>query len=340
MHNPTDPTTATHGGATLDDLAARSPAPFDLVQPLDRGHDLRINEAWLAARLTDPTTRFIPVWDLQHLVQTVVAGQPTQPAELAPADVADLLPSAESLTLLGVRDEHAYFTFVVPKQASESAPAAAPLAEHGRWVNLRNVADEVSPADWGVLTYSRALAFWHHRHRFCGECGYPTVTAAAGHVRRCTNPAGSHDHFPRTDPAIIVLVFSGHDPEARCLLGRQAIWPAGRFSTLAGFVEPGETVEQAVAREVHEEAGVHLREVRYYGSQSFPFPASLMLGYHAVAASEEIQRHDGELEDARWFTRRELRAALDAGTVHLPPRFAISHRLISAWFNAGDCGTL
>jgi NAD+ diphosphatase len=160
------------------------------------------------------------------------------------------------------------------------------------------------------------------------------MSTLGGHVRHCTNPACGVDHFPRSDPAIIVLVFSGE----RCLLGRQHSWPPGRYSTLAGFMEPGESVEHAVAREVFEEAGVLLREARYFGSQSFPFPASLMLGYHAEAETDEIHLHDGELADARWFTRQELRAALDSGAVGLPPRYAISHHLISAWFNLARVG--
>jgi NAD+ diphosphatase len=198
---------------------------------------------------------------------------------------------------------------------------------------LRTVADELPPEDWATLTYARAMAYWHQRNRFCSDCGSPTESTHGGHIRVCAN---GHQHFPRTDAAIIVLVFSGE----RALLGRQPSWPPGRYSTLAGFVEPGETVEQAVAREVYEEAGVRLRELQYFGSQSFPFPASLMLGFHAEAASEDIHLRDGELADARWFTRRELREALDARTVGLPQRFAISHRLISAWFNSGDCGKL
>ncbi|MGQ9815345.1 MAG: NAD(+) diphosphatase, partial [Candidatus Roseilinea sp.] len=185
---------------------------------------------------------------------------------------------------------------------------------------------------------ARAMAYWHQHSRFCSDCGSPTVSEQAGHARRCINSACGRRHFPRLDPAIIVLVMSPSGE--RALLGRQPSWPAGRYSTLAGFVEPGESVEQAVAREVYEETGVRLSELRYFGSQSFPFPASLMLGFHAEAATDQITLHDGELADARWFTRQELRAGLDAGTLGLPPRFAISHQLISAWFNAGECGSL
>jgi NAD+ diphosphatase len=310
-------------------LAAGSASPFDLVPPLERGHDRRGDAAWVAARLADPATQFLPLCKLDSLV----CGDPPRPARLAAADVADALPEAESLVLLGLdgaADGRAVFGVSLPRQDAIAA------AGRGEWTNLRAVADRLEPADWAVLAHARAMAYWHQRCRFCSDCGSPTVSALAGYARRCANPACNQEHYPRTDPAIIVLVYSGE----RCLLGRQAAWPAGRYSTLAGFMEPGESVEQAVAREVGEEAGVRLREARYYGSQSFPFPASLMLGFHAEAASEEIALNDGELADARWFTRRELREAIEAGSVSLPPRFAISHRLITAWREAGQDGAL
>jgi NAD+ diphosphatase len=315
----------------LRDLDGSSQYRFDLVQPLDRGHDLRGDAIWLESHLTDPTTEFIPIWRLESLV----TGEPARAVRLSAADVTTLLPRAESVTLLGMCAGRACFSVALPDelQSLSEGNANPPWTQFGRWTNVRNVADDLTPDDWATLVYARALAHWHQRTRFCSDCGSPTESIFGGHTRRCAN---GHQHFPRTDPAIIVLVFSGE----RCLLGRQPSWPQGRYSTLAGFVEPGETVEQAVAREVYEEAGVRLRELQYFGSQSFPFPASLMLGFHAEAASEDIHLHDGELADARWFTRRELRDALDAGVVGLPPRFAISHRLISAWFNVGDCGVL
>jgi NAD+ diphosphatase len=307
-------------------LSAGSLAPFDLLPPLERGHDRRADADWIAARLADPATRFLPLWKLDSLV----SGDPPRPAGLAADEAAPLLPVAESLVLLGLEGAaggRAVFGLSLPRDWD---PAG--LAARGEWANLRAVADRLEPADWAVLAHARAMAYWHQRCRFCSDCGSPTTSALAGYARRCSNPACGQEHYPRTDPAIIVLVYSGQ----RCLLGRQASWPAGRYSTLAGFMEPGESVEQAVAREVEEEAGVRLREARYYGSQSFPFPASLMLGFHAEAASEEIRLNDGELQDARWFTRQELSEAIAAGTVGLPPRFAISHRLITAWREAEE----
>ena len=306
------------------DITATSRAPYELSEPLERGHDRRGDDAWLSERLTDPTTEFIPVWKSDNLV----CGDPPCAARMSSAEVADVIAHAESVIYLGMYDERACFALGL--DASDTTP----LVEFGKWTNMRLIGELLTPADWSVMVYARAMVYWHERHRFCGICGSPTISTLAGHVRRCTNAACATEHFPRTDPAIIVLVFSGE----RCLLGRQSSWPPGRYSTLAGFVEPGESADQAVAREVFEEAGIRLREVRYFGSQSWPFPASLMLGFHAEAETEEIHLQDGELGDARWFTRQELRAALDAGTVGLPMRVAISHRLISAWFNMDPVG--
>jgi NAD+ diphosphatase len=178
-----------------------------------------------------------------------------------------------------------------------------------------------------LLAYARALALWKARHRFCGACGAPNLPARAGHVMRCSREGCGAETFPRLDPAIIVLVT---DPSGeRALLGRQASWPPGRYSTIAGFVEPGESLEDAVIREVAEETGVLVDDVVYESSQPWPFPSSLMLGFRAVARSDAITLRDGELEDARWFTRADIAAGHPA----LPPAGAISARLIDGWYS-------
>ncbi len=307
------------------DIAASSRAPYELSEALERGHDKRADDAWLAARLTDPASEFIPIWNLDSLIEH----DPVRTVRLNAETAAGLLPGAASLIYLGLRGDHAIFAIGLDSDGSQS------LAARGRWTNIRTVGELLEPAEWAVSAYARAMVYWHERHRYCGLCGSRTASLHGGHVLKCTNAACATEHYPRTDPCIIVLVFSG----GRCLLGRQPSWPAGRYSTLAGFIEPGESAEQAVAREVYEESGIRLREARYFGSQSWPFPASLMLGFHAEAATEEIHLHDGELGDARWFTRRELRAALDAGAVGLPTSVAISHRLIAAWFNMEPVGS-
>jgi NAD+ diphosphatase len=182
-----------------------------------------------------------------------------------------------------------------------------------------------------MLAYAKAMTYWHRCHRFCGNCGSPTVSTQGGHLRVCTNPQCGQHHFPRTDPAIIVLVTSGE----RCLLGRQQIWPAGRYSIIAGFVEPGESLEAAVAREVREETGIAVEQVRYWASQPWPFPSSLMLGFRAEAASTSVQLRDGELEAARWLSREEIAIELRQGALRLPPEVSISYQLIESWFDAG-----
>ena len=192
-----------------------------------------------------------------------------------------------------------------------------------RPLGLREVGAALSDRDAGLMTHAVGLANWHASHPRCPRCGTPTESIRGGAVRQC--PADGSEHFPRTDPAVIMLVTDGGD---RCVLGRQAVWPTGRYSTLAGFVEPGESAEMAVVREVAEETGVAVRDVVYRGSQPWPFPASLMLGYSSVCdADAEPVPVDGELEDARWFTRAELRR----GGAVLPPPVSIAHRLITEW---------
>ena len=200
-----------------------------------------------------------------------------------------------------------------------------------RRLSLREVGALLDDRDAGLLTHAVGLANWHATHRRCPRCGAPTEPVRGGSVRRCTEDGT--DHFPRTDPAVIVLVHDGAD---RCVLGRQAVWPEGRYSTLAGFVEPGESAEQAVVREVAEESGVACRDVAYVDSQPWPFPASLMLGYTAVCDPDAAPRAvDGELADARWFSRDELRDAATWGAptdgVQLPSPVSIAHLLITRW---------
>jgi NAD+ diphosphatase len=191
-----------------------------------------------------------------------------------------------------------------------------------RPVTIRDVGATLSDRDAGLYATVIALANWHTTHRRCPRCGEPTEPINGGWVRRCV--ADQSEHFPRTDPAVIVLVHDGGD---RCLLGRQPIWPANRYSTLAGFVEPGESLEQAVAREIEEESGAVVDDIVYCGSQPWPFPASLMLGFEARAIGGDIGVGDDELEDVRWFSRDDIRG----GRPLLPPPASIAHWLITGW---------
>jgi len=214
---------------------------------------------------------------------------------------------------LGALDGQAYFAV--------AAPLPRRLGAQSR--SLRDVGALLDDRDAGLLVHAVGLANWHATHPRCPRCGAPTESIRGGAVRRCTTDGT--DHFPRTDPAVIMLVSDGAD---RCLLGRQAVWPAGRYSTLAGFVEPGESAEMAVVREVAEETGVLVRDVVYQGSQPWPFPASLMLGYRALCDGDAVPyARDGELEDARWLTRAELRD----GRAMLPTPVSIAYRLITEW---------
>jgi NAD+ diphosphatase len=217
--------------------------------------------------------------------------------------------------LLGL-DEHG------PVFAAE-APTGAPL------LGLRQAAASLPRADGGLAAYAAALLGWHRRHRFCANCGAPTELAEAGHIRLC--PRCGVEHHPRTDPVVIMLVLRGDE----VLLGRQPSWPPGRFSALAGFVEPGESLEEAVAREVREEACVEVGPPRYVSSQPWPFPASLMLGFTAPWVAGEPRIGDGELEDARWFARAEVEEAVaERGPLRLPPPLAIARRLLEGWLDS------
>ena len=193
-----------------------------------------------------------------------------------------------------------------------------------RLAELRPLAPELPASEAGLLAYARALSLWRLRNRFCGSCGAAMLATRAGHALVCQGADG-HEVFPRIDPAIIVLVTDAE----RALLGRQPGWPPGRYSTIAGFVEPGESLEDAVIREVREETGVEVAALNYHSSQPWPFPASLMLGFQATAGRDTRIRLNGELEDAAWFSRDDLAS----GRILLPPPHAIAHRLISAWLH-------
>ena len=221
---------------------------------------------------------------------------------------------------------------------SQEAPEQQTVTEQAAWLaraqpglraaGLREAAALLNDRDAGLFTHAVALANWHATHTHCPRCGTPTVTVAAGHAQRC--PADGSEHFPRVDPAVIMLVT---DPDDRCLLARNRRWPERRVSILAGFVEPGESAEQAVAREVEEETAIVVTRVRYVGSQPWPMPQSLMLGFRAEAGGElDLRVDEDEIAEAHWYSREELRGALAAGEILLPPPVSIAHRLIESWY--------
>jgi NAD+ diphosphatase len=284
---------------------------------LDRAAHLRQDPAWFANALADQRSIAIPVWNSRSLIGE---GDSARAAFLDLMQVPEERRNPTDLILLGRRNEAHVFAYEIE---SVEAPQVKPGT---RFEDLRMVASVLPDEDAGLLSYARAMIFWRRRNRFCGSCGAPTVAAKGGHVLICTNPACRHELFPRIDPAIIVLISDGE----RALLGRQAAWPVGRYSTIAGFVEPGESLEDAVAREVFEETGVNVDDIQYHSSQPWPFPSSLMLGFTAHAVTTAIQLRDNELEDARWFTRAEFAE----GKTIAPPSASISFLLIEDWFDA------
>jgi NAD+ diphosphatase len=284
---------------------------------IDRRSEVREDAAALRAIRADATTRFVLSVGGQQLLRSAEPPGEARIAFLAGDDPLVCERAATDLVLLG-RFQDAWCMLIdLPADAAITLPPATALAE------LRPLAALLPAPESALLAYARGLSLWRSRQRFCGICGYPTQPTRAGHCLQCTHPRTPHDFFPRIDPAIIVLVT--HADQA--LLGRQASWPPGRYSTIAGFVEPGESLEDAVAREVLEETGVGVDEVRYQSSQPWPFPASLMLGFRATAGTRRDIQRGSELEDAQWFSRTDLKS----GKVLLPPPQAIAHRLIGAW---------
>jgi NAD+ diphosphatase len=282
--------------------------------PLNRCGELREDRDAIAAAFADPATRFVPVWRYRCLADGVHAA-------LASRDeLGDAAPSVEETIFLGQQDGRFLFAARLP---DEPEPA---LQVSGVFIELREAMSRLAADDASLVAYARAMFLWQDRHRHCGCCGQLNRPQLAGFVMACTDTTGcGHRSFPRLDPAIIVLVHDGD----RCLLGRQPSWPDDRFSTIAGFVEPGESLEDAVLREVHEETNIRVRDCRYLASQPWPFPAALMIGFHASAEPGEIRLNDGELAEARWLTREQIVAR----DVVLPPDTSVAFRLIEAWFD-------
>lgn len=290
---------------------------------LDRSEERRADRDWLAARLTDTRTRIVPVWRQRSLVRM------SDPVRAVEIEIGDLQspPPADDLFFLGIDgDGRACFGLALPDEGDTSSDVEA---MGGEFADLRHVGALLDAHDAGLLAYARAITHWHATHRFCGACGAATEVRRAGWLRVCTDPDCARQHFPRTDPAVIMRVVHGD----RVLLGRQAAWPKKWYSVLAGFVEPGESLEEAVRREVEEEAGITVRDVCYDSSQPWPFPASLMVGFSAVAEEDDIRLTSDELEDAQWFTRREIHDGVAAGTLRLSPKRSISRHLLDAWLD-------
>ncbi|MBS0386965.1 MAG: NAD(+) diphosphatase [Proteobacteria bacterium] len=281
---------------------------------LERRAQEREQADWADRALAETGTLFLVASGARHLVRR---GSATTIAFLDAAHPLVRSADPTQLLLLGWFEG-------VRCVLLEALPGSREFPDDARFEELRPLLTELPEPQAALLICARALQIWRGRHRHCGTCGAPTAPRQAGHCLRCTSSSCGAEYFPRLDPAVIVLVSDGD----HALLGRQSAWPPGRYSTLAGFVEPGETLEDTVIREVREETGVHARAPRYFASQPWPFPASLMLGFHATAERGEPLQLDGELEDARWFSAAEL-----AGNgALLPPHYTIARRLIDAWY--------
>ncbi|MDA1098787.1 MAG: NAD(+) diphosphatase [Proteobacteria bacterium] len=283
----------------------------------DRAAEWREDADWLAARLAEVDSKIYPMWRHRYIFSEDEA-----PVALAPT-VAGALADLGQTVLLGLIGETAHFTLDISALSEDGLANALAGTAH----DLRDVAMNLSHRTAAMLAFGRGMSVWHTDHEYCGRCGAPTQVERAGHARRCLGENCGRLHFPRTDPAVITLVVDGD----RCLLARRATISIPRFSTVAGFVEPGETLEDAVRREVAEEVGVVAGPVLYRGSQPWPFPSSLMVGFWARALDPRIKVDGEEIGEAAWFTRGDIDRAVAAGDIILPPEDSISRRLVEDW---------
>ncbi len=312
-------------GLSIDRITRSRRNVFASVR-LDRLAEYRDDPRWVGDALLSDAARFVPLWRNRNLLAD---GEDGQVAVYLKAGEIEQPDSVQPPTLLGTDGKRFFFALTVNDRQQEQILAARPDA---RFLDLRLASMDMDAKHAGVLAYAKALHYWQYRHAFCGTCGQVNRLESSGHRLVCSNEECQRESFPRIDPAIIVLVTH----EDACLLGRKSIWPEKRFSTLAGFVEPGESLEDALVREVYEEAQVRLKTIRYVSSQPWPFPASAMCGFHAEAVSRECSATD-ELEEVSWFSAADLEAAIRLDTVRLPPPVSIAFQLIADWYRR-QCG--
>ncbi len=291
--------------------------------PLDRASYRRSDPDWIAGRLAAPESLAVALWNGKPLVETGKDGG-VRIAYLA-ADMARVLAAGpERLLFLGLWNETAVFAVDLDADAD---PADGPLEGLGRFEDLRAIAVALEAGEAAILATAKSMFEWRRKHRHCANCGVATEAREGGWKRVC--PDCKAQHFPRTDPVVIMLAVKGE----RCLLGRQAAWPAGMYSALAGFVEPGESIEEACARELYEEAAVRVTKVRYHSTQPWPYPSSLMIGLIAEIETDEAVPDAIEIDEVRWFTRAQAGGLIrgELTDAKAPPGMAIAHQLIRAW---------
>jgi NAD+ diphosphatase len=292
--------------------------------PLDRASDRRRDEAWIAEKLAAPDSLAVALWNGRPLVENAKEGGGVQIAYLTADMARELSPGLEQLLFMGLWKDTAVFALDMDGPAD---PVDGPLEGLGRFEDLRAIALRLPPTDAAILATAKQMFEWRRRHRYCASCGEPSEVAEGGWKRVC--PACKVEHFPRTDPVVIMLAVKGE----KCLLGRQAMWPKGMFSALAGFLEPGESIEEACARELFEEAALRAVSVKYHSTQPWPYPSSLMIGLIAEVENEDAAPDQTELDEVRWFTREEANTLIAGALpgVMAPGAMAIAHQLIRAW---------
>jgi NAD+ diphosphatase len=291
--------------------------------PLDRASYQRSQAEWVAQKIADPESLAMVLWNGKPMVEAKAAGG-SQIAYVRAAMAEELSDGGERLLFMGLWKDTAVFALDMEGQTD---PADGPLQGMGRFEDLRAIALDMAGADAAMAATAKAMFEWRRRHRHCANCGEPSQPMDGGWKRFC--PSCKTEHFPRTDPVVIMLAIRGE----RCLLGRQAAWPKGMFSALAGFLEPGESIEEACAREIFEEAGLRTERVRYHSTQPWPYPSSLMIGLMAEVEEGEATPDQTELEEVRWFTRQEARELIGASLpgARAPGSMAIAYQLIKAW---------
>jgi NAD+ diphosphatase len=302
---------------------------------LFRAPEFFSDENWLKARLHDRNTRIVPVWKNLSLI---LDHESPSAITFSGDHARGLLEMAGEIALLGMDgpdagDDNASAYFAVDVSEHE-LPSLAAMMGRAEFTDLRQVGVLMDSHEGSMLAHARGLMFWHYNNRFCSNCGSTSVSAQGGRMRRCSNPECAREHFPRTDPAVIMLVIRPGPDGGACLMGRGHNFREGMYSSLAGFVDQGESLEQAVAREVFEETGISVEDVQYRASQPWPFPSSLMLGFRTRATSTKINIDHKELADARWFPRSVVANAATSG-LKLPREDSIASWLIKDWLTEG-----
>jgi NAD+ diphosphatase len=293
--------------------------------PLDRASEKRTDTDWVEAMRRDPGSFILPVWRLQPFLLGQEKG-PLEAGFLKPGLCETLAATDAPCVLLGLENGKALFALDI--SAANDPESEGPLAGLGVFRDMRAAASMLPAKDVAILGQAKAMIDWHQRHGYCARCGSKTNFADAGYKRVC--PECNAEHFPRTDPVVIMLATHGD----ACLVGRGKQFPRGMYSALAGFIEPGETIEEAVRRELHEEAGIVVGSVKYFATQPWPFPSSLMIGCFAEAESRDIKVDENELAEARWLERSVAKALINGERVEglwVPPSIAIAHHLIKAF---------